>query len=126
MPDKTLQREKCMCFLRAADCVFMCVCICGYRLHFSEGQIIFWVLGVSSMDVGRYGEGSKLQSPMLYLLSSPRAQAVTAAHQPAPAGLGAARFTPVQSAWNRHPDGSQTIGSEPGFMAPGLEVQVQP
>lgn len=70
---QNLQREKCMCFLYTTDRVFICVCICSYRLLFSEGQIIFWELGVGSMDVGRYGEGSKLQSPVPYLLSSPRA-----------------------------------------------------
>lgn len=37
------------------------------------------------MDMGRYGEGIKLQSPVPYLLSSPRAQTLAAAHQPAPA-----------------------------------------
>lgn len=59
--------------------MYLFVCICGYRLYFSEGQIIFWALGVSSMDVGREGEASNLQSPTPYCLPSPRAQAPAAA-----------------------------------------------
>lgn len=60
MPDKTLRREKYMCFLHTADDVFICVYLWVQALFFRMPQIIFWVLGVSSMDVGRYGEGSKL------------------------------------------------------------------
>lgn len=106
-----------------AFCILQIVCICGYRLYFSQGQNIFGVLGVSSRDVWvAMAREAICRAPCLSFCPPPEPRFLQQ-HTRLPqhtAGLRAACFTPVQSAWNRCPHGSQAAGSEPGFKcAPG-------
>lgn len=111
-------RERNIC----AFCILQIVCICGYRLYFSQGQNIFGALGVSSMDVVGMAREAICRAPCLTFCPPPEPRFLQQ-HTRLPQhtdDLRAACFIPVHSAWSRCSHGSQTAGSGPEFKcAPG-------
>lgn len=102
-------------------CCRLCVSV-GTDFIFHKARIFFGALGVSSMNVVGMAREAICRAPCLTFCPPPEPRFLQQ-HTRLPqhiADLRAACSTPVQSAWNRCPHGSQTAGSGPGFKcAPG-------